>query len=287
MCDYDDERIETGLSRREFAAAGMMSALIACAPKEALVGADQLVQQPVSFAAPGGMLDGVFIHPASGRYPAVILWPDIAGLREAPIMMGRRLAQSGYAVLVANPYYRSVAGQQFESLAAWREQRENSPVGPWIARNTPDAIMETARGVVSWLDTQGSVDSARGIGVQGYCMTGAWTVYMAHAVPSRIKAAAAFHPGSLAADDQPRPIDLLADLPADAGVMLALAQDDHAKREAETAQLRAAGEAAQAGVSVEVYRANHGWTVPDGPSFDKAEGDRAWANLLALYSARL
>lgn len=287
MCDYDDEPTATGLNRRQFAAAGMMTALLACAPKEARVAIDELIEQPVSFAAPGGMVDGVFIHPASGRHPAVMLWPDIAGLREGPILMGRRLAQSGYSVLIANPYYRSVAGQQFASLAAWREQRATSPVGPWIARNTPAAIMETARGVVDWLDTQSSVDSARGIGVQGYCMTGAWTIYMAHAVPGRIKAAAAFHPSSLAGEDEPRPIDLLATLPADTGVMLALAQDDHAKREAETGLLRDAGAAAQAAVSVEVYPANHGWTVPDGPSFDKAEGDRAWANLLALYSQHL
>ena len=133
--------------------------------------------------------DGVFIHPASGSHPAVILWPDIAGLRPAKVQMGRRLAEAGYAVLVANPYYRSVSGQQFADFDDWRNNDGWNKVTPWREANTPEAVQETARAVVAWLDEQDAVDSARGIGNQGYCMTGSWTILAATAVPGRIKAA--------------------------------------------------------------------------------------------------
>ena len=34
-------------------------------------------------------------------------WPDIFGLRPAFRQMGKRLAESGYSVLVVNPFYRT------------------------------------------------------------------------------------------------------------------------------------------------------------------------------------
>src|SRR5690606_31795176 len=122
---------------------------------------------------------GFFVHPTSGAHPGVILWPDTAGLREAKMAMGRRLAAEGYAVFVANPYYRSVAGVQFEDFEAFRDKGGGQAVGPGRAQNTPENIMESARGVVVWLDAQDAVDSARDIGNQGYCMTASWTIYSA------------------------------------------------------------------------------------------------------------
>src|SRR6185295_7651814 len=60
----------------------------------------------VTVTTPDGTADCYFVHPASGKSPAVLLWPDIFGLRPAMQQMGKRLAESGYAVLVVNPFYR-------------------------------------------------------------------------------------------------------------------------------------------------------------------------------------
>ena len=107
-----------------------------------------LVKEPVSFAADGGTMDGVFMHRAGTVSPGMILWPDIAGLRPAKIEMGMRMAEAGYAVLVANPYYRSVSGQQFEDFDDWRSNDGWNRVTPWREVNTPEAVMATARSVV-------------------------------------------------------------------------------------------------------------------------------------------
>lgn len=295
MCDQDLVSAMPSVNRRQFARIGAVAgagALAACtsgesAAVEANAAEGSLVETAVSFAAPGGTFDGVFIHPAGVASPAVILWPDIAGLRPAKVEMGRRLAAEGYAVLVANPYYRSVAGQQFEDFDAWREGGGFGAVGPWMAANTPDAIAETAQAVVAWLDSQDAVDTSRGIGNQGYCMTGSWTIRAAAAVPDRVKAAASFHGGGLVGEDASAPVNLLDDVAADGKVLIAIGRNDDANAPTDKDALAAAGEAAAAEVTVEVYAGDHGWTVLDSPVYDQAEADRAWANLLALYSSTL
>lgn len=291
MCDQDILSSMGRINRRQFtrmgALAGVGATFSACAPMEGRAGDGGLVENAVTFDAPGGTFDGVFIHPAGTASPAVILWPDIAGLRPAKLAMGRRLAAEGYAVLVANPYYRSVAGEQFADFEAFREGGGFQAVGPWMERNSPENIMATARAVVDWLDAQGAVDSNRGIGNQGYCMTGSWTIYSAAAMPSRVKAAASFHGGGLTGDAETAPVHLLDDLADDAHVLIAIAQnDDEQDPEAKTA-LREAGDAAAADVEVEVYGGDHGWTVLDSPVYDEAEAERAWSELLALYSEAL
>ncbi len=243
-----------------------------------------LIERSVTFAAPGGTMDGVFIAPSEGAHPGVILWPDIAGLRPAKVEMGRRLAAEGYAVLVGNPYYRSVAGQQFEDFAAFREGNGFEVVTPWRAPNTPEAIAETYAAVVAWLDEQAEVDSARGIGTQGYCMTGSWAIRGAAAVPERIKAAASFHGGQLVGEEPNSPVNLLGDLPQDAHVIILPGKNDDERAPDDTVALAAAAEAASADIHVEVYAGDHGWTVLDSPAYDKAEADRAWAALLEIYS---
>ncbi len=288
MCDQDQLQAMPKVTRRQFGAMGAAGAVAACAPMDSTATPTSgIVENNVSFAATGGTFDGVFIHPASGAHPAVILWPDIAGLRPAKIMMGRRLAEAGYAVLVANPYYRSVSGQQFEDFDAWREGGGFQAVGPWMQANTPAAIAETAAAVVQWLDAQDAVDTSRGIGNQGYCMTGSWTIRAAAAVPSRVKAAASFHGGGLVGEGPDAPVNLLNDMAPDAGALIAIARNDDAQAPTDKDALAAAGEAAAADVHVEVYDGDHGWTVLDSPVYAEAEAERAWAALLALYAEKL
>ena len=293
MCELD--QFATGstsawkLNRRQFAgmgAVGVGAGLAACAPIDSAGNIDPaaLVDGNVTFAAPGGTMDGYFVHPGSGRYPGVILWPDIAGLREAKRAMGRRLAQSGYSVFVANPYYRSVAGEQFADFAAFREGGGFQKVGPWMQANTPENIMESARAVVAWLDGQPSVDTSRGIGTQGYCMTGSWTIMTGAAVPSRVKGMASFHGGGLVGDAPTAAINLLDDLASDAEVLIAIAKNDDANAPDDKVALRAAAERAAADIDVEVYQGDHGWTVYDSPAYMVSEAERGWLEMLEIYA---
>ena len=289
MCELDQLSSMGAVNRRQFTRMGVMlgagATMAACSTTAEAEGG--LSERMVTFAAAGGTMDGLFVHPAGKKSPAVILWPDIAGLRPAKMAMGRRLAAEGFAVLVANPFYRSVAGVQFEDFAAFRDGDGFNKVRPWMAANTPEAVMETAKSVVGWLDAQDAVDTARGIGNEGYCMTGSWTIYSAAAVPGRVKAAASFHGGGLVGEAANAPANLLDDLADDAKVLIAIARNDDERAPTDKDALRAAATAAGADVEIEVYDGDHGWTVLDSPVYAQAAAERAYGRLLALYRSAL
>jgi carboxymethylenebutenolidase len=292
MCDESKlaEWAKTAVSRRQFGALSGAAALAACASGEASAAADDglfdLVEASVSFATPDGTMDAYFVHRAEVPSPAVILWPDIAGLREAKRGIARLLAQAGYAVLVVNPYYRDVAGEQFADFAAFIAQGGFQKVGPWRGKLNAEAIMRDAGAIVAWLDQQPGVDTARGIGTQGYCMGGPFTVWTAAAVPARVKAAASFHGGGLVRPDNPMsPHALLGKV--DASLLIAVAQDDDAKAPADKTTFAEAAKAAGVTATVTVYPGNHGWMVSDSPAYDATAAARGEADLKALYAAAL
>jgi carboxymethylenebutenolidase len=289
MCEQDQlvDMGRKGVSRREFGALGAMAALAACASSEGVKAqGGGLSEADVKFDAPGGTMDAFFVHPASGKHPAVILWPDIAGLRDANKIMARRLAGAGYSVLVPNPFYRSTPAPQFKDFEAFRANNGFQKVGPWMALNTPAALDETAKALVAWLDKQDSVDTARGIGNQGYCMSGTWTVRTAAAVPDRVKAGASFHGGNGWGGDAPdAALKLFGQTRA--SYLIAIAQNDDAQQPNVKDDIKQAAEAAGRPAEVEVYKADHGWTVPDSPVYNQAEADRAWEQLLNLYKTSL
>jgi carboxymethylenebutenolidase len=293
MCDetnlseWDDHSHRAEFTRRRFAVLGGAVTLAACTGLSSGEAAEQgLIETRVSITTQDGTIDAFFVHPVIGKHPAVILWPDIASLREAKMMMARRLAAAGYAVLVTNPYYRDVPAPAFADFAAFRADNGFAKVGPWRGKLTAEAIMRDAAAMVAWLDTQDSVNTARGIGTQGYCMGGPFTVWSAAAVPGRIKAAASFHGGGLVRGDDPvGPSNLFDRTQAD--YLIAIAQNDDAKAPEEKDVIRAAAAAASRPAVVDVYAADHGWTVPDSPVYDKPEAERAWSALLELYQQAL
>lgn len=274
-----------GLNRRQFGAigaAGAAAALAACAGIDATtVGESGLTERNVIIETPDGMVDAFFVHPAAGKYPAIICWPDIAGLRDAFRMMARRTAEEGYAVLVVNPYYRDVPAPQFDDFAAFRAGGGFDKVAPWRGKLKAEAIMSDAAALTGWLDRQDSVDTARGIGNEGYCMGGPFTVWTAAAVPGRVKAGASFHGGGLVGDSPTSPINMLD--ASQASHLIAIAQDDHAKAPEELKALRKAAQATGTPAEIEVYAGDHGWTVLDSPAYDREAAERAYARKIALY----
>ena len=291
MCD--EKQLDTWargvISRRQFGALSGAAALAACASgttESKASSAAGLKEQGVSFATPDGTMDGFLVQPDTGKHPAVILWPDIASIRESKRNIARTLASAGHAVLVVNPYYRDVAGEQFADFAAFISQGGFQKVGPWRGKLNAETIMRDAGAIVAWLDQQEGIDSARGIGTQGYCMGGPFTVWSAAAVPARIKAAASFHGGGLVRPDTPMsPHKVLGKV--DAALLIAVAQDDDAKAPADKTTFADAAKAAGVEAKVEVYAGDHGWMVSDSPAYNAAAATKGESDLTALYAAAL
>ena len=274
------------LNRRQFGALGGVAAVAACTPVMSGSGpAPALSERTVSFATADGTMDGFFVAPSEGPSPGVLFWPDIAGLREAKRQMARRLAGEGYAVLVVNPYYRDVSGEQFADFASFAASGGFQKVRPWRSKLNADTIGRDAAAAVAWLDAQEAVDNDAGIGTQGYCMGGPFTVWSAAAVPTRIQGAASFHGGGLVTDDPQSPHRMLDQ--SRAAHLIAIAQDDDAENPDHKTILREAADAADRDATIDVYAGDHGWTVPDSPAYAPEAAERAYADLLTLYSANL
>lgn len=289
MCDERDlaSWAHGKLTRRAFGGSAIAFGAVACAATEPSAGgggaAQALAEHAVTFAGPEGTMDGLFIHPATGRHPAIILWPDIGGIRPAKREMARRLAGEGYAVLLANPYYRDVAGQQFEDFADFAGNGGWDRVKPWRSRFTAETIRVDTVACAEWLAEQTAVDSDRGIGVQGYCMTGSFAL-LAPWASDRVAAGASFHGGGLVRDSETSPHRLLR---ADAHYLVAIARNDDERAPGDAPALEEAARAAGTDAEIEVYAADHGWCVPDSPAYDQAEAERAWGRLLATYDEAL
>lgn len=287
MCDeftaIEEERVlaQMGLSRRQFAATGAAVAIAACTGGTSEAKGPKLTEQMVEIVTPDGTMDAFFVHPAKGTHPAVILWPDIAGLRDAYKEMARRLAGAGYAVLAVNHYYRAAKAPLLATMAEWLSPAGQEKLKPAIATLSPAHTVTDATALVAWLDAQRAVDARKGIGTQGYCQTGSFAIRAAAALPNRIKAAASFHGGGLVTDKPDSPHRLFA--ASQARYLIAIAQNDDARAPGDKDALRTAAQAAGKQAEIEVYKASHGWCTLDAPVYDRAEADRAWGRLLELY----
>ena len=287
MCDQEQlaRWAKQALSRRTFGAGTLAGAAAACTPMgmENAPGATSVTGRKVSFRTAAGTMDGEFFHPETGAHPGVIFWPDIAGIREAKRQMARRLAASGYAVLVVNPYYRDVSGEQFADFATFAANKGFEMVKPWRAKLDAEAIQMDGRAAAGWLRAQNAVDKSARIGTQGYCMGGPFTIWTAAAAPD-VGAACSFHGGGLVREGENSPHRML---DADDRYLIAIARNDDAEDpEAKTA-LRNAASAVGAAAEIEVYPADHGWCVPDSPAYDRDAAERAWGRLLATYAEAL
>src|SRR3981189_341420 len=147
-----------------------------------------VTESDVNVMTPDGAADCYFAHPASGTAAGVLIWPDIFGLRPAFRQMGKRLAESGYSVLVVNPFYRAKKAPTAEAGAATPIQ-ELMPLARALNETTH---MTDAKAFIGWLDGQTSVARNRKIGTQGYCMSGPIAFRTAAAVPDSVGGVASF-----------------------------------------------------------------------------------------------
>ncbi len=290
MCDNDSMddvlayRLKMGLSRREFGALTVGAGIVAVLPRVA--GAAEVTESEVQIKTPDGMCDAYFVHPAKGTSPAVLVWPDVFGLRPAFRQMGRRLAESGYAVLVVNPFYRVKHAPTAPEHPDFNDPPTRDAMMALMNALTPATASTDATAFVSWLDSQAAVDKKRKMGTTGYCMGGALTMRTAAAVPSRVGAGASFHGGGLVTDKPESPHLLIPKMQAH--YLVAIAANDDEKQPEAKSTLRAAFASAKLPAEVEVYAGTmHGWCPPDSQVYNPEAAEKAWARLLVLFKSAL
>ena len=289
MCDEttlgDIEKYERAgkLSRRDFSVLTAGAGLALMLPRAA--NAMDVTGMDVNITTPDGTADCYFVHPASGKHPAVLIWPDIFGLRPAFKKMADRLAESGYSVLVVNPFYRKEKAPVAESTNLADEALRTKLFG-LMQSLTPEGEMSDAKAFSAWIDKQAAVDTSKKMGTTGYCMGGPFVFRTAAALPDRVGGAATFHGAALVTDKPDSPDKLIPKTKAQFLIAIAM-NDDERQPEAKTV-LR--DDFAKAGLKaeVEVYEGTmHGWCPPDTQVYNMKQAEHAWSRLLATFKEAL
>jgi carboxymethylenebutenolidase len=286
MCDQDhfeEDRLEyeaLGLVTRKQFGVILRAGVAMMLPQVA--NAVTVSETEVTVTTPDGTADCYFATPASGTAPGVLVWPDIFGLRPAFRQMGKRLAESGYSVLVVNPFYRA----QKAPTAATGSATPIQDLMPLARALNETTHMTDAKAFIAWLDGNKSVARDRKIGTQGYCMGGPIAFRTAAAVPDRVGAVASFHGGGLVNDTPISPH--LQAAKTKAQFLVAIADNDDRRSPNDKTVLKETFAQANLQAEIEVYAgAAHGWCPPDSRVYNEPQAEKAWSRLLALYAKAL
>src|SRR5437868_11541683 len=287
MCDSDNHQgyiADTSFTRRSVVLTMSSAAVVVGLPTAAL--AADVTESDVMVPTPDGSADAALFHPAgTGSWPAVLMWPDILGLRPVFREMGRRLAGAGYTVLVPNPFYRVKRAPVVTGPFDFNKPQDMAKLNGLRDALTGSAIDRDAAAFVTYLDRQKQTNSRNGAGVQGYCFSGPFAFRTGAARSDRIRAVATFHGGGLVTKDSNSPHLLIPRTRA--SFVVAIAHNDDQKQPDAKDVLKATFASAKRPAIVEVYPADHGWCVAGSQTYDQRSAERAWAELLRLYRANL
>ena len=290
MCDHDSlddmvkYRLRMGLSRREFGRLTLGAGVVAALP--AVADALAVKDAEVEIKTADGTADAYFVHPEKGSHPAVLIWPDIFGLRPAFRQMAKRLAESGYAVLVMNPFYRTKKAPTAPEHPDFNDPPTRDALMALMHTLTPDTAVTDAQAFVPWLDAQAAVSRKHKMATTGYCMGGPFTLRTAAAFPQRVGAGATFHGGGLVTDKPDSPHLLVPKIRAQ--YLFAIAANDDQRQPEAKDVLRAAFAKAKLPAEIEVYAGTqHGWCPPDSQVYNPEQAEKAWSRMLVLFKNAL
>ena len=231
MCDSDNHQgyiVDTSVTRRSVILTISSVAAVAGLPAEAFAAA-KVVETDVMIETGDGNADVVLFHPAGkGSWPAVLLWPDILGLRPVFREMGRRLAAEGYTVLVPNPFYRSQRAPVVTGTFDFSKPEDRARLMALRDKLTDADVESDAAAYIKFLDKLKQVNRRKGVGVQGYCFSGPVAFRTAAVRSDRIRAVGSFHGGGLVTKEPSSPHLLIPKTKAE--FLVAIARNDDQKR---------------------------------------------------------
>jgi carboxymethylenebutenolidase len=288
MCEHDDldefARRSNEVTRRQFGAMTLGAGLVAALPR--LANAAETSGQDIEIKTADGTADAYFVHPVKGKHPGVLIWPDIFGLRPAFKQMATRLAESGYSVLVINPFYRTQKAPTAPEHPDFNDPPTRQALMTLAGTLSAATAATDAKAFVAYLDAQPSVDKKRKIGTTGYCMGGPFVLRTAANFPDRVGAGATFHGGGLVTDKPDSPHLLIPQMKAH--FLIAIAENDDQRQPEAKTVLRDAFAKAKLPAEVEVYAGTmHGWCPTDASVYNHDQAEKAWSRMLALFGSSL
>jgi carboxymethylenebutenolidase len=242
-----------------------------------------MIDQQIEIPTKDGHTTTFISHPErGGPFPVIIFYMDAPAIREELRDMARRLATSGYYVMLPNMYYRSGV-MELGPIPPDPEAPERKRMFGFMNSINIPLVMEDTTALLAFADTQPAAN-AKIVGTVGYCMSGRYAVNAATHFPDRVKAAASMYGTHLATDQADSPH--LAAAKTKAELYFGCAETDVYAPQEIIDKLQASMKGAHA--EVEVYPGtHHGFAFPKRPVYHRDAAERHWERLLALYRRNL
>jgi carboxymethylenebutenolidase len=240
-----------------------------------------MIEHLIDLPTPDGAMNTFITHPEEGGpFPVVFFYMDAPGKREELHDMARRIATTGYYVVLPNLYYRWT--REFDLVTGTSgETRERMFE---LMHSLSDEMVASDTGAMfAHVDTDPVADASN-TGCVGYCMSGPFAFAMACMFPERICAAASVYGVRLFGEGSPAP---LADR-ARGELYFACAEFDEYAPAEMIGGLQAHLASTGVNARVEWYPgAHHGFAFPLRPAYDKDAAERHWERLFALFDRNL
>jgi len=274
---------------------GMRRLALSCRPFLAIVWSDRMkirnrndketpmIDQQVEIPTRDGHTTTFISHPErSGPFPVIIFYMDAPAIREELRDMARRLATSGYYVMLPNLYYRSGV-MELGPIPPDPEAPERKRMFGYMNSIDIPKVMEDTKALLAYAGTQ-SASNTKIVGTVGYCMSGRYAISAATHFPDRVKAAASVY-GTHLATDQPDSPHLAASK-TKAEIYFACAETDIYAPQEIIDKVKEAMKGSSN--EVEIYPGtHHGFAFPKRPVYHRDAAERHWERLLALYRRNL
>ena len=244
-----------------------------------------MIDHQIEIPTKDGQTTTFISHPErNGPHPVILFYMDAPGIREELRDMARRLATSGYYVMLPNMYYRSGV-MELGSLPADPEAPERKRMFGLMASLTIPMVMEDTRALLAYADGQ-SAARTNIVGSVGYCMSGRYAINAATHFPGRVRAAASIYGVQLATDQPDSPH--LAGQKTKAELYFGCAETDIYAPKETVEKVKQSMKADGANAEVEIYPGtHHGFAFPKRPVYDRGAAERHWERLLTLYRRNL
>src|SRR6195952_5221408 len=241
-----------------------------------------MIDQQIEIPTKDGKVTTFISHPErDGPHPLIIFYMDAPGIRDELRDMTRRLATSGYYVMLPNLYYRSGV-MELGPIPPDPDAPERKQMFGYMASIDIPMVMEDTRALLAY--AKGQRANTDIVGAVGYCMSGRYAINAATHFPE-VKAAASIY-GTHLVTDQPDSPHLAAGK-TNAQLYFACAETDIYAPMETIEKLRQAMKD-DANAEVEIHPGtHHGFAFPKRPVYHRDAAERHWERLLSLYRRNL
>ena len=244
-----------------------------------------MIEQTLDITTKDGAMETFVCRPDRGTHPAVFLLMDAPGIREELRDMTRRLATTGYVVLLPNLYYRAGRDTMYGPDVLVHGSAEHGRMRAVRTKMTIPPVMDDVATMIDFVDGYEGVKRGP-VGAHGYCMSGPYALAAAARFPDRVTAAASFYGTWLVSDAVESPHLTLGKIKGE--VHISCAEFDELAPLPMVAELQKLFEAAGSPGELEIYPGvHHGFAFPQRKIYDKHAAERHWERLIALYRRKL